>query len=218
MSNDYTEHMAWANETPIPDPDAPAAEDHVVHLRGRWSDYVRLLRMRGERSRPRISYLDGVIEIMSPSIYHEGIKVLVARLIEVWCLERDVEFSGYGSWTIKKEEEEAGAEPDECYVIGDYVKSPKRPDLAIEVVWTGGGIGKLEIYRRLRVREVWFWERGRITPHTLRGRKYVPIPQSELLEGIDLKQLASFVSRQDRSTSSVIRAYRAALTRRRKKR
>lgn len=218
MRCDYTENMAWANATPIPDPDAPAAEDHFVHLRGGWSDYQRVLRMRGEQSRPRIAYLDGVIEIMSPSIYHEGIKSLVGRLVEVWCLERDIEFSAYGSWTLKKEEEEAGVEPDECYVLGEYMKHPKRPDLAIEIIWTGGGIGKLEIYRRMGVREVWFWERGRITPHTLRGRKYVPIPQSEVLDGIDLKQLASFVSGQGRSTSAAIRAYRVALTRPRRKR
>ena len=52
-----------------------------------------------------------------------------------------------------------GVEPDECYVFGD-APDPERPDLAIEVVWTRGGIDKREIYRALGVRELWFWRRG----------------------------------------------------------
>jgi hypothetical protein len=37
----------------------------------------------------------------------------------------------------------------------------------IEVVWTSGGLGKLEIYRRLGVGEFWQWKRGRIQVHLL---------------------------------------------------
>ncbi|MEG4506483.1 Uma2 family endonuclease [Microcoleus sp. F6_B4] len=34
------------------------------------------------------------------------------------------------------------------------------PDLAIEVVFTSGGIDKLQLYKRLGIPEVWFWEDG----------------------------------------------------------
>jgi hypothetical protein len=34
------------------------------------------------------------------------------------------------------------------------------------VIWTSGGIDKLEVYRRLRVREVWIWKSGRIEAAT----------------------------------------------------
>jgi Uma2 family endonuclease len=184
-------------------------EDHVVHLYGAtWGDYQRLLRIRGERSAPRITYLEGLLEIMSPSRTHESMKSIIGCLVEVWCLERDVEFSTYGSWTLKDKKTERGAEPDECYVFG-RVRDPERPHLAIEVLWTSGRIDKLEVYRKLGVREVWYWRNGQIQPYVLRGQRYKLVRRSVVLPGIDLAQLSSFLDRA--STSQAIREYRAAL-------
>jgi Uma2 family endonuclease len=184
-------------------------EDHFVRLRGvSWGDYERLLQIRGDRSAPRITYLEGLLEIMTPSRPHESIKSIIGRLVEVWCLEREIEFSTYGSWTLQDQAVERGAEPDECYVFGQ-VDEPSRPDLAIEVVWTSGGVDKLEVYRKLGVREVWYWRKGRLQPYVLRGERYEPIAGSEALAGIDLDQLAGFIDRP--TTSQSIREYRAAL-------
>ena len=114
----------------------------------------RLLAMRGDRSAPRIAYLEGEIEIMSPSRTHEGIKSMIGCLVEAYCLERDIPFSAYGSWTLQAQDRSRGAEPDECYVFGGS-SAPKgeseSPHLAIEVVWTSGRIDKLDIYRKLGV-------------------------------------------------------------------
>lgn len=42
-------------------------EDHFVRLRGvSWSEYQRVLKMRGDQSGPRITYLEGTLEIMRP--------------------------------------------------------------------------------------------------------------------------------------------------------
>jgi Uma2 family endonuclease len=184
-------------------------EDHFAHLRGAtWSDYERLLEIRGEQSAPRLTYLKGTLEIMSPSRAHDSIKSVIGRVIEVWCLEQGVEFSTCGSWTLRNAAEECGAEPDECYVFGE-VADPQRPDLAIEVVWTRGGIDKLEVYRRLGVEEVWYWRRGRIHVYRLRGDRYEELPGSEALPGIDLEHLVSFLDRP--TTSRAIRDYRASL-------
>jgi len=74
-----------------------------------------------------------------------------------------VEFRTLGSWTLQDRAADAGAEPDECYVFGDRPDA-ERPDLAVEVLWTHGGLNKLEIYRRLGVREIWVWAHARIQP------------------------------------------------------
>lgn len=190
--------------------EVPMHDSIIVFEGATWADYQRLLEVRGERSAPRLAYLEGKIEIMSPSRPHESIKSVIGRLIEVWCLERGVEFSTYGSWTLEDKQSDRGAEPDECYVFGN-VPEPTRPDLAIEVVWSSGGLNKLEIYCRLGVREVWFWRRGAITVHVLRGQTYAEVAASEVLAGIDLMLLASFVDRTP--TSRAIREYRAALAR-----
>jgi Uma2 family endonuclease len=184
-------------------------EDHFVHLRGAtWVDYERVLAIRGDHTAPRIAYLDGTLEIMSPSRSHESIKSDIGRLVEVWCLERGVEFSAYGSWTVQIKRLKLGIEPDECYAIGRS-RDVDRPDLAIEAIWTAGGLDKLEAYAKLGVREVWHWRRGRISVHVLRAARYRRASGSKVLPGIDLEQLASFLDRE--STSTAIREYRVAL-------
>ena len=191
------------------DRDDEPHEDHVVVLRDvTWADYQRLLEIRGDRSAPRLSYDDGLLEIMSPSKDHESLESLIGCLIEIYCLEAGIEFSTYGSWTLEDKAQRRGIEPDECYVFGPP-RAAIRPDLAIEVVWTSGGLGKLDIYAALGVREVWFWRRGVLTPHVLRDGAYVEVPASEALPAIDLAQLASFLDRP--STSAAMRAYRDAL-------
>jgi Uma2 family endonuclease len=188
------------------DDDQPAV-DHFVHLRATWADYERVQRMRGDGSVPRLAFDKGVLELMIPSQEHEVIKSWIGRLVEAWCEERDVELSSIGSWT-KNKKEESGVEPDECYVFGESRKKP-RPDLAIEVIWTSGGIDKRDLYHRFRVREIWFWRRGRITVHAYRARGYQEIAASEVLPEIDLAQLASFLDRP--TMTKAVRAYRAAL-------
>lgn len=99
-----------------------------------WQQYELQLALRGDRSAPRIAYLDGALELMRPSKDHERIKSYIGRLVEAYALERGIESSPYGSWTLKRAPKEAGLEPDECYLVGD--QSRDTPDLAIEVVWT----------------------------------------------------------------------------------
>ncbi len=193
----------------LPEPRSTEDIDRFVHLRGvTWADYQRLLEIRGEASSPRFTYLEGVIEIMSPSRKHESLKSIIGRLVETYCQVRGVEFDAFGSWTLEKKEAERGAEPDECYVFGE-VSDPERPDLAIEVVWTSGRLDKLEVYRKLGVPEVWYWRRGVLSVHVLRGDRYEEVTASEVLPGIDLTQLASFV--EGRTASQAMREYRAAL-------
>jgi Uma2 family endonuclease len=188
------------------------ADDRIVLLHGAaWSDYQRMLELRGEGSAPRLAYVEGVLELMTPSREHELIKSMIGRLVEAWCLERGVEFSPVGSWTLEDKKIERGVEPDECYVFGGRA-DPERPDLAIEVIWTSGGIDKRRIYGKLGVRELWFWQRGRIDIHVLRGEQYEEAEKSEVLPDIDLAELSTFIDRP--TASQAIREYRAALQRR----
>ncbi len=192
-----------------PDRDDLPHQDHFVALHDvSWADYERILEVRGDRSSPRIAYLEGELEIMSPSDHHEWIKSLIGRLVEVWCLEHDIRFNIVGSWTVKNRRKKRGVEPDECYVFGPR-QGATRPDLAIEVIWTSGGIDKLEIYRLLGVPEVWVWRRRAITPYVLRGDQYEAATRSAVLPDLDLRQLASMLDYTD--SSEAIRAYHELL-------
>ncbi len=147
---------------------------------------------------------------MSPGKTHESRCWLIGRLLEVWADENEILLEGLKSWTLKSAGKDAGAEPDECWVIGDRPHATK-PDLALEVVQTHGGLDKLEIYRRLAVKEVWFWIDGELAVHVLRGRSYVRSAKSALFAGLDLKLLSRFVRHQSPARARSL--YRAALRR-----
>jgi Uma2 family endonuclease len=195
--------------------DSTPREDHFVLLRSSWADYESLLEKRGEDAVPRITYIEGTIEVMSPSIDHEVIKSTIGRLVEVYCVEREIDCTAAGSWTLKNKRKGAGAEPDECYVFGTITRRPRVPDLAIEVEWTSGRIDKLDVYKKLGVREVWYWREGRIDPYELRRGRYVLLAKSAALPGIDLAEVAK-LTLDPRPTTALMRAYGAALRRKRR--
>ncbi len=179
----------------LPEPaPAPRDEDQRVTFHGvTWWQYEFMLAVRGESAVPRMSYLKGELELMSPSRSHERIKTTIARILEHWSMRHDRPFNGFGSWTLKDQPAERGAEPDECYVLSDDGE-PERPDIAIEVNWSSGGIDKLEIYRGLGVREVWMWEHDQISVYALKADAYVRLERSELLPEIDVVRLAELAT------------------------
>ena len=174
----------------------------------RWDQYEVMLAVRGEKSVPRMTYLNGALELMSPSRYHERIKSIIGRCIEAYANERNIELGAYGQWTLKDPPKDAGAEPDECYIFGED-QEKQRPDVVIEVVWTHGGIEKLEIYRRLGVREVWIWDARRITIHALVNDAWERRTRSTFLPDLDLALIEAVVDR--RSLSEAVRAFRESL-------
>jgi Uma2 family endonuclease len=182
--------------------------DHIVVLHDvAWKDYERLLEIRGDRSAPRLSYLEGEVEIMSPSRDHEEIKSYIGRLIETWCIDRDILIRPAGSWTLKQRRDKRGAEPDECYVFGKERR--ERPQLAVEVEWTQGGIDKLEIYRKLGVEEVWYWRKGVIEIYVLAQETFTRARRSRILPDLDVELLASMLDRD--SLNEAVRDFRKAL-------
>ena len=187
----------------------PTADQRIV-LRGvGWAGFQALLALRGERRRPRMAYLDGAVELMGASRDHEGIKGCIGRVLEAFCLERDIPFSTYGSWLLDDESEEAGVEPDECYVFGHSPREKQRPDLAIEVIWTSGGLDKLEIYRRLGVGEVWIWKDEQISVFVRAAERFERCERSASVPDIDLDLVARLALVEP--TSDAIKQLRASL-------
>jgi Uma2 family endonuclease len=188
----------------------PTADQRSVMYGVSWAQYERQLAQRGEASSPRIAYFEGTLELMRPSRDHERIKSYIGCLVETYALERAIDLSPYGSWTLKREVKKSGVEPDECYLVGAD-QSGDTPHLAIEVIWTSGGIGKRDIYARLGVCEVWFWKAGRIEVHLLRDGRYEPAARSALFPELDLDLLTSFLDHP--TATQAMRAFREALAR-----
>jgi Uma2 family endonuclease len=169
----------------------PSSEQHLILDYVSWEQYENLLAIFGEDFPAlRLSYLDGILEIMTNSPEHEKIKTTIGLLIEAYFQATRTKFIGMGSATFRKQAQRRGLEPDECYCIG---VEKEVPDLAIEVVISRGNIDKLEIYRGLGIKEVWFWQKGKFSLYHLRGEQYEAIAQSELLPHLDISLLANYV-------------------------
>ena len=195
---------------PEPPESAQVDRDHLVVLPGvSWGQYASLRAALDDHPGIRMTYFEGVLEIMRPSRQHEHGKKLIARLVEAYAEERDVDLLGFGAETHQRKRKKLGLEPDESYCVG---KEKKVPDIAIEVVITSGGIDKLAAYRRLGVPEVWFWVRGRLHVFHLGRKGYQRRTRSAFLPGLDLDEVSRIVAGSTRAEQTrAVRRFREAL-------
>lgn len=149
-----------------------------------------------DRPGVRLSFLDGVLEIRRmPGEQHETIKERIGTLLDLYLLQMGIDYTPTGSMTLESEEGLVKREADKSYKL-----APNRtyPDLAIEVVVTSGGIDKLKAYKRLKIPEVWFWQKGALTIFHLRineqGVDYEQLTASEELPGLNISLLLECIA------------------------
>ncbi len=175
-------------------------DERILLTRITWEEYEAVRRALWEHPGIRVEYLEGDLEIMSPSREHDGRKSTIGRLVETWSLERRVRLYAFGSTTFRRKAKERGIEPDECYCL---VPDREFPDLAIEVGVTPGGIDRLAIYQGLEVPEVWFFENGKFRVYGLGPEGYRTPSRSEVLPDLDLERLAHHVLQPDQHDAVV---------------
>jgi Uma2 family endonuclease len=186
--------------------------DQVVHLsRVSWEDYERIDALRGESAVPRLTYIDGVLELMSPGTMHESDKKKLARLFEAYIEYLGIPAEGVGSWTVKSKKKRLGAEPDECYVFTTAPIAPslKAPDLVIEVVPSSGNLDMLALWRQLGAKEVWCWQHGELTVFVRRGDGFSPARRSMLVPEIELDLIVRCM--REKTQTAAVRVLRVAL-------
>ena len=173
-----------------------------------WKEYV-LLRDVLDGPGVHMTFLNGVLELMSPSREHEMWKKNVARIVELYAYKNGIDLRAYGSTTFRREAKDRGAEPDECYVIAKALGDV--PDFVVEVIHTSPLLNKLEVYAGLAIPEVWIFREGALSVHSLdrSSGKYVARDASVFLPELDLAIVARYVVRED--TTDALREFEAAI-------
>jgi len=172
-----------------------------------WETYEALLRDL-ESSNTRLTYDQGELEIMSPSLKHGKIGMLLGRMIELLTFELNIPIVGLANTTWRSRELAKGCEADECYYVARAAWAASReeidlavdppPDLAIEVDITSGSVDKLAIYAALKVPEVWRYEEPTLFLHHLQpSGVYEARPRSLSLPMVDPHVLESFIQRRN---------------------
>ena len=198
--------MATATPTARPIKTQPVPEQRFV-LRGvGWEGYETLLALVGDRP-IRLTYDRGDVELMSPSQDHECFKTRLGRLVETLTMELDIPCEGAGSTTWRKQIEDRGLEPDECYYIANADRVAGRrnldltvdppPDLAIEVEISRSALDRMGIYAALGVPEVWRFD-GEMFRVAAPGRWHLrDQPASPSLPFLPLDELVDWLHRAD---------------------
>ncbi|BAY09270.1 Uma2 family endonuclease [Calothrix sp. NIES-2098] len=162
-----------------------------------WSAYKALLAELGENRNSRISYSQGMLEIMAPLPEHEVSKKIIGNLVEILLEELDMEFWSLGSTTFDQEQMDAGVEPDDCFYIQNEaaVRGKDRidltvdppPDLAIEIDITSRT--RFNNYEVLGVPELWRWKGNKLEINVLINSKYVASTASAIFPNLPITQI-----------------------------
>lgn len=154
-----------------------------------WDAYEAILTELGaERRVPRITYSNGILELMSPLPRHERPHKLIGYIVTTLLDAAEQDWEDFGSTTFKRPDKQAGLEPDTCFYIQNaaQVRDCQRmdlstyppPDLAIESDVTSKTT--LEAYQRIGIPELWIYAAGTLTIYRLNQDEYVQSETSPL--------------------------------------
>ena len=183
-------------------------DQRIVH-QGTWEQFKFLQKGFAGSPGVRLSYYEGTIEVVMPGREHEIFSRLIGYLVTTFLTEKGIFFQPTGAMTQEKEGV-VSTQADESYCIES---SKTIPDLSIEVVFTSGGINKLERYKALGVAEVWFWEDGVLRLYYLQNGIYEQRDRSQLpgLNDLNLDLLRRCILMAETDPGEAIRAFRREL-------
>jgi Uma2 family endonuclease len=165
-------------------------QDQTLSMSGMtWCDYEKF--DLEEYSGYRVSYFKGVITLVSPSKNHERIAATIAILVIAYCRQLNLLYFPMRSTRLNNKPD-AGKEPDVSFA---FIKDKELPDLAIEVIFSSGGIDDLKKYQSIGILEVWFWKDNRIIFYQLDKNGYAEISTSISLPNLAASTLEGFVNR-----------------------
>jgi Uma2 family endonuclease len=146
-----------------------------------WSMFEGLLEELGEKRTTRMSYSNGMLEIMAPLAVHEYGKEIIGDLVKIMLEELNIEFWALGSTTFKNEKMGKAVEPDECFYLQNEAKVRGKdridltidppPDLAIEIDISSRT--RFDHYEKLGVKELWRYDGDKLEINVLTDSHYL---------------------------------------------
>lgn len=184
----------------------PEPETRMVLENVAWETYVELADQR-RGSIPRMTYDNGVLEMMSPKRDHENIACLIGRIVETFSELKDIEIISVASVTVKRSDLAKAFEADESYYVThaaqllgkkelDFAVDPP-PDLVIEVELTSSAIKKMQLFAAMHVLEVWRHDGESLQMHRWLDGAYQQIESSVQLPRLTAQQINETLALRD---------------------
>jgi Uma2 family endonuclease len=191
---------------------------HFVLDNVSWDFYERLLKEIGNRP-IRVTFDNGMLEIMAPLYEHEVPKRFIGWMIKTLAMLSDRPMVAGGSTTFRRREKQKGLEPDECFFFESAPKmrgvkrwNPKvhpPPDLALEIDIFSRSVDREPIYLALGVRELWRYDGQNLRCFHLINDHYSLRKYSRAFPFLEVALLRQFLQRLDELTdeTKVIREF-----------
>jgi len=179
----------------IPLIEQPTQEKLVTLPDISWEQFKGIEAQLKDNRNVRLSYLSGILEIMSPiGDKHEKVKSTLGLLLEAYMREKGIRFYKRGGFTLEEPGYASGT-PDESYCIGT---DKETPDIVIEIIVTSGTINRKELYKPKKVPEVWFWKKNEIKIFCLTEQgEYEEVDCSGFLPDLDPNLLLQYIAMPD---------------------
>ena len=198
-----------------------SAETRTVMEDIRWETFVELADQR-RGSVPRMTFDEGVLELMSPRRQHENIGRLIGRFVETYTEVLEIEVQSVASTTFKRKDLQKAFEADESYYIehAEQIRPKEEidltidppPDLVIEVEITSSAIHKLKLFAAMRVPEVWRHDGEQLQMFSLENGGYKHVPSSPALPGLTVAAINSLLEKRiNVGETALIREFRRSL-------
>jgi len=150
-----------------------------------WEQFKTLQSTFAEIGGVRMTYCEGVLEIMSIGRLHEMICALLGLLLGQYFVRKRIYFVATGACT----QELIDITEFQADLSYNFGAAKEISDLCIEIVVTSGSTKKLRKYQLLGVPEVWFWQEGKIRIYRLENGEYGQVAMSGWLPELDLGHL-----------------------------
>ncbi|MDC0833808.1 Uma2 family endonuclease [Geitlerinema sp. CS-897] len=183
-----------------------------------WKQFENILSELGEHRASRLSYSNGLLEIMVPLPEHENAKEIISDIIKILLNIRGLNYDSLGSTTLKNERMNRAVEPDACFYIQNQaavigkkrldLRTDPPPDLAVEIDITYRT--QLDNYQVIGVPELWRYSRQGLQISVLQNREYIESNSSLIFPDIPIIELVNRYVQQSQisGSSQAIQSFR----------
>jgi Uma2 family endonuclease len=183
-----------------------------------WDELEVILEELGESRSSRLSYSNGVLEIMVPLPEHERDKEIIGEIVKILLDKLAIDFEPLGSTTFEKPQMTQAVQPDACFYIQNYrsVIGKQRldlsidppPDLAIEIDITSRT--QFDNYQILGVPELWRYTQQGLQISLLENDRYIESNTSLNFPNVPIVELVGHCIQQSQTegTSKAIKDFK----------
>lgn len=176
-----------------------------------WDTFERLLADDEGRRVPRMTYDQGVLELVTPSMPHEEDADLITDIVKGVARSLGIQYRSVRSTTFQRKDLERAFEPDASFYIQhvDHIRGKRQvnlmvdppPDLVLEMEISRSAIDKLDLFASMGIPEVWLCDGQRFAIFVLEQGEYRDSLASNVLPCLTTDVLIEFLESSRTSPS-----------------